>query len=351
MRSSLALLVSAALLSAQQPSPQQQETTIRTIVQLVLVPVSVMDRDGNFVVDLKPHDFELYDNGKKQRIDEDVLFHPLSLVIAVQASASMEKILPQVHKVGGVFDGLVTGETGEAAVVAFDHRVQTLQDFTNRPGATGEALKKIKAGSTTSALNDAALRAITMLKNRPKDRRKTLVLIAEPRDGGSESSLREVLTEAELHQVTIYSLNVSRFLAALTGRTEPPRPSPIPPGARHLPGPGGVNTPTYESQNQMGSWVPALAGIFKGVRGLMVANVLETYTGYTGGREFSFLNYRDLEKAIAGMGSELHNQYLLSYSPTNLSEAGYHEIEVRVKRGALTVRARPGYWAAAVPTP
>jgi VWFA-related protein len=350
MRSSLAFLVTAALLRAQQPAPQE-ETTIRTIVQLVLVPVAVMDKSGNFVVDLKPQDFELYDNGKKQKIQEDVLFHPLSLVIAVQANAAMEKILPQVQKLGGVFDGLVTGETGEAAVLAFDHRVQTLQEFTNRPGATGEALKRIKPGSSTSALNDATLRAISMLKNRPKDRRRTLVLIAEPRDGGSESSLREVLTEAELHQVTIYSLNVSRFLTALTGRTEPPRPSPIPPGARHLPGPGGVNTPTYESQNQMGSWVPALAGIFKGVRGLFVANVLETYTGYTGGREYSFLNYRDLEKAVAGMGAEIHNQYLLSYSPSNLSEAGYHEIEVRVRRGGLSIRARPGYWAAGVPVP
>jgi len=40
----------------------------------------------------------------------------------------------------------------------------------------------------------------------------------------------------------------------------------------------------------------------------------------------------------------LHNQYVLAYRPSNLSEPGYHDIRVRVSRPAVWVRARPGYY-------
>jgi hypothetical protein len=45
----------------------------------------------------------------------------------------------------------------------------------------------------------------------------------------------------------------------------------------------------------------------------------------------------------------LHNQYLLSYQPNNLSEGGYHKIQVVVDRPDLEVRTRPGYWKATEP--
>ena len=350
MKSTAALLVSAALL-AQQPPPaapgQESELRIRVPVQIVLVPTVVTDRDGNFITDLRPDEFALKDNGKMQKVEEDVIFHPLSMVIAVQANASMEKVLEQVRKTGPIFENYVTGETGEAAVVSFDHRVNTVQGFTDKPGEISEALKKIKPGSQSARLNDAVMLGIRMLESRPKDRRKAVVLISEARDNGSEVALREVLTRAEFAGVSVYSVNVNRFLAALTGRTEPPRPDPVPAGARRLPN-GQMSTPTTESQTQMGNWVPAITGVFKGTKSLFVDNVLETYTKYTGGREFPFLSYRDLEKALTAMGDELHNQYLISYRPNNLSEAGYHEIEVIVKRPNLRVRARPGYWTAGI---
>ncbi len=45
----------------------------------------------------------------------------------------MEKILPQIRRIGSLFDGLVLGDEGEIAVVAFDHRVQVLTNFTSDP--------------------------------------------------------------------------------------------------------------------------------------------------------------------------------------------------------------------------
>jgi hypothetical protein len=107
-------------------------------------------------------------------------------------------------------------------------------------------------------------------------------------------------------------------------------------------------TPTEVLQNrQTGNFVPMFVEIFKGVKGIFIDNPSEVYTKYTGGREFSFASQRGLDDAITAVGAEIHSQYLLSYTPNNLDEAGFHTIEVRVKgRPNLKVRTRPGYWIA-----
>jgi len=63
----------------------------------------------------------------------------------------------------------------------------------------------------------------------------------------------------------------------------------------------------------------------------------------------------DLERAVQSIGEELHGQYLISYSPDNKMEAGWHDIRVEVldrtgrARRDLKLRWRPGYWMAARP--
>jgi hypothetical protein len=61
------------------------------------------------------------------------------------------------------------------------------------------------------------------------------------------------------------------------------------------------------------------------------------------------VSQKDLEKITTALGEELHSQYLLSYTPNNLDEGGFHEIRVVVTRPNLEVRTRPGYWIAARP--
>jgi hypothetical protein len=56
-----------------------------------------------------------------------------------------------------------------------------------------------------------------------------------------------------------------------------------------------------------------------------------------------------LDREVAQLGNELHSQYLLTYSPNNQAEGGYHHIVVEVNKPGLTVRTRDGYWLAAKP--
>ena len=52
----------------------------------------------------------------------------------------------------------------------------------------------------------------------------------------------------------------------------------------------------------------------------------------------------DLDRAIASIVDELHNEYSVGYYPTNVGQAGeQRRVEVRVNRPQLVVRARTGY--------
>jgi VWFA-related protein len=333
------------------PSISTQEgdsATFRTGVNVVIAPTTVRDRNGEFVNGLQLQDFLLYDNNKLQKVNADVRDEPLSLVVAVQRSSNLETFLPKIQSIGSMLNQLVAGQDGEIAVVGFDHRIQVMQDFTHEGTKVSEAMRKMTPGSSNHAVIDATNQSLRMLKNRPRDRRRVLLLIAEKRDRGSELRLREALTEAQFDNVSIYSLDISTVVAALTDKGVPPRPPSVPAEAQHLPG-GYAATPTTVEQNYyLGNYVPVFVDIFKAVKSVFVDDTLDVFTRFTGGREYSFVGEKSLEKAVAGISDELHSQYLLSYAPNN-QEGGFHEIKVVVNRPNLEVRTRPGYWVAGRP--
>ncbi len=334
---------------AQPPAGGSVSPTIRVSVNTVIAPTTVLDRRGNYMANLKAHEFTLYDNGKPQRIQVDYAFVPISLVIAIQKSANMESMLPKIQRTASMFQPLVVGEQGEIAILAFDHRVQTVQDFTSDAAKIETAFKSIKIGSTQSALNDATQAATRMLRHRPEGRRRILLVFSESRDTGSSAGAREVLTDLQLANVLVYSVDISHLLAAFTSHPQPPRPSPVPPSAMP-PQFGGAQTPdTANYQNRMGNVIPAFVEIFKGVTGIFIDNPSELYSKFTGGKELSFKTERGLQDAIGQIGDEVHAQYLLTYSPNNKLEGGFHEIRVTIDRPELKVRTRPGYWMAARP--
>jgi VWFA-related protein len=328
------------------PSPDRPD--FGTTVRIVMAPVTVMDRAGNVVDGLSPADFRLYDNGKLQRVTEDMTSHPLSLVVAIQANGQVEKILPQIQKLGALLQAQVLGDNGEAAILDFDHRVQTLTGFTSDPDKIVAALKQIKAGSWTSRLNDAALESINLLKSRPANRRRALLLFSESLDKGSQIKPREVLQAAEFANVVIYSVDISRVLSSLTATPDPLPTDTRPPGAVHMPM-GQVATPTTDTQMQLGNWTPLLKDIFDVTKSVFIKNPLEVFTAYSGGRQYSFLNQRALDRAVSDFGAELHSQYLLTYIPNNQQEPGFHNIIVQVARPDLKVRTRDGYYLAGTP--
>ncbi len=344
----LALILSGVVAQPQSPAATDRPD-FGVTTNIVMVPVTVTQRDGSILNGLSANDFRLLDNNKVQKITQDMTTHPLSIAMVIQATTNMESMLPKIQKLSSLLQAQVLGDEGEVAVLAFDHRIEKLADFTSDEARLQATLKKLKPGSGSARLNDAAIEGIRLLKTRPATRRRILLLISEPHDKGSELRVREVLSEAEFAGVVIYSVNVSSIIANAT--TSAPATRSItdnnPPGSTFQPGPGGgIATSTTLSQNNMGNWAPLMKEIYTSAVDVFKKNPSEIYTSYTGGRGYAFGTQKELERAVSAIGEELHSQYLLTYSPNNQDEAGFHNIVVQVLKPDLKIRSRDGYYIA-----
>src|SRR3954453_326240 len=87
-----------------------------TSVTNIVAPVLVTDKAGNIIDGLQPNQFHLWDNGKEQNIQVDVTYEQISLVIAIECSARVESILPQIKHLGSLVQTII-GTQGEAAVI------------------------------------------------------------------------------------------------------------------------------------------------------------------------------------------------------------------------------------------
>lgn len=342
---------------APQSAPSQQQgkapdQSIRVRVNLVNAPVVVRDAKGELVLDLEQNNFRIFDNGVQQKIDGfDVGGAPLSVVIVMETSSRIQALLPAVRKTGILFTETVLGENGDAAVIGYDDDVRHLQDFTSDHDAIEKAITNLKQGGSGTRLYDALSTAVTMLESRPDSRRRVIISVAEATDGGSETKLGEVLRDAQLANITIYSVGLSSTVAQARGDQKNAQlPSATPPGVFGAPGiPGTPQTPTTEAQRGGGVDILSLATwIVQHTESVVKERPLEVATAATGGLYESPLKDTSIEKAIDDIGGELHAEYTISYRPSTMSSGGYHEIRVQVidARG-LTVRSRPGYYVGA----
>lgn len=335
---------------AKQPASTPKDDAdvpFRVTTKTVLVPTTVLDKGGNYINGLTVNNFRLYDNEKLQTINQDFSYEPLSVVLVIQANIDSEPILPRLKPLGVLLQGLVTGETGEAAILAYDHRFRVIQDFTSDPDRLDDSMQKITAGSSSARLIDAVGEANRMLRKRGQNRRKVILLVSNARDRGSEGRLEETLRAAEFDNVLIYALDMSKFLSSMLRKADVPRPAHggVPPEAVHTP--VGTNNPTNVNQNQnLGNWLQIIPTLGREIKDLSQLTPAETFTRFTGGKEYSFAKQETLERAMTDIGRELRSQYVLSYSPNNQSEAGFHTIRVEVmNRGdSLEIRKRSGYW-------
>ena len=333
---------------------QPADVTFKSDTAQVMAPTTVLSKStGEYASGLQAGDFELFDNDIKQKIEVDISYIPISLAVVVQKSAQTTDMLPKIMRIASMLDGVITGDQGIISLLAFDHRLDLLQDFTNEPEKIKTALAKLRPGSNSSRMNDAMMEASRMLvrADRENRRRKIILLIGETQDRGSEIKIREVLRQLEFHNIIVYPVNMSRWLNKLTQKNEAPRPDPFPVASRPMPH-GAVVTPTTIMQNTgfgFGNYTVLVKELFTATKAIFVSNPQELYAKYTGGREHDFVSQKGLEDAVQKIGEELHSQYLLTYRPTDKTkeDSGWHKIQVVVRKPGLEVRTRAGYWAAA----
>jgi VWFA-related protein len=310
--------------------PQGQSDTrnrIRVRSDLVIVPVTVKNRDGALVGDLQRDEFRIFcDNVEQQIIFFTSDPFPLSAVVLIDNDLSI-KSADQVQKsLTAISAGF--GPSDEVALVTYNEFTNVVDDFSFNNDQLFTKLKRLEldhhypgspvggpltAGPTANGkstetgqptqlgvrqelphkdLDDAIFDAATMLKGRGRDRRKIIFLISDGNNAKNnthtfDQTLQLLLTS----DVSVYSISVGHaFLQKQTLR-------------------------------------------------------LEKYASKSGGDTFYAGNDRGLEGLYSNVTEQARNQYTLTFSPQDTDRTqDFHSIEVRVRRPSLEVSTREGYY-------
>lgn len=328
----------------QQPPPVGP---IRVRVALVSAPVTVVDPKGQPILDLQQKDFRVYDDGAEQKIGSfDLGGEQISAVLVFETSSRIAPLLPSVQKAAIIFTQTIVGPSGEAAVLGYDSQVNRLLAFSTDDDKIEKSISTLRAGDSGAHLYDALSTAVGMLRERPSEKRRAIVVVGEASDNGSEEKLGRVLRDAQLSNVVIYSVGLSTVAAGARSQPTQSGPAPAtPPGTFGGPSfPGQPQTPT--SQGQYGGNIDLLGlaeWAVRNVTAVVKDRSLEIAAVGTGGTFQSAVRDAKIESAIDAIGGDLNSQYILSYRPSS-EQPGYHHIIVTVNRGGVKVRTRPGYF-------
>jgi VWFA-related protein len=299
----LILTATAALTFAQQSSPP--EYTLNVDVELVQLPVSVVDKNGHPVRGLRQEDFAVYEDKVMQDIvlfkQEDV---PLSVGLVVDASGSMQMKHDRLSKAALTFVQESNPED-ETFIVSFADYARLVQDFTTDHRRLKRALDRISPAGDT-ALYDAVRFASKRFENAFHDK-KVLLVVSDGQDNRSDHKLDEVLDHIRESDFVVYTVGLF--------------------------GLDGFNS----------NWP------FKP----KAKKVLEGFAKVTGGRAFFPKSLEDVDEVCRRIARDLRNQYTIGYRPSNEKRDGsWRVVKVQLnpskRMPKATVRTRQGYYAPSI---
>ncbi|HEX5069721.1 MAG TPA: VWA domain-containing protein [Vicinamibacterales bacterium] len=338
------VLAAASMSATGQERPTGQGFTFRSSVNLINVTATVTDAQGHFVSGLTLDDFELYEDGKLQQISQfESERVPVSLGIALDTSGSMngERIAAAQSAVNRFLYDLL-GEQDEVFLYRFESRPQLVRGWTEDRRGVGKALGSINVGGGT-AMYDTVAEAIPMFQAATR-RKKALVVISDGNDTSSHTDVNALRQQIRQTEVLVYAIGIdasgspskSYATASTSAPSSAPPSVPVPAA---FPGAPVIRTPPKANAPSGGRPSP---GPHMGGERLNV-DALRLITDDSGGRTEVIVSARDLDPATAGIANELSRQYFLGYSTSAPRDGRWHDIEVRVKKGTYTIRARKGF--------
>src|SRR5689334_22919406 len=187
------------------PTPAEQDDVVRVSTDLVVVNVTVLDKNGKFVPGLKRADFEVFEDGTPQRISTfSAEETPFAAAILLDTSGSMESRLTLGRSAAIRFlDGLRDEDV--AAVYSFDTKVEQWSDFS--PGRDLPQRVYGLKSRTMTALNDAIVRAADDLGKR-EEKRRAIVVLSDGGENFSHASSDKALDRALRANATIFAGNM-----------------------------------------------------------------------------------------------------------------------------------------------
>ena len=171
------------------PTPEPEYEVVRITSNLVIVPVSVTDGQGQPVLGLKQNDFHITEEGRAQQIAQmgDPEQVPLDIAILIDVSSSVSERFAFEELAATSFLKQVLRPTDSATVYAID-RTPRLEQSRTSANVAAAKLMTIKAatGPSPTAFYDTVSEAARYLaKNTPEQHRRVLVVISDGEDNFS----------------------------------------------------------------------------------------------------------------------------------------------------------------------
>ena len=243
---------------------------------------------------------------------------PVSVAILLDRSGSLDKHAYQVTRAGNAFlDHLLPGDRVSVQTLAADCQPLTT-DFSLVRGAIAAGLPSDPGSPIWAGLD----RTVSLLPDMTS--RRAVLLVTDGENDSAEGLLRQTNSASRPIGRCRYATPVTPFALTADGAT------------RHI--------------ERDGALVYAI-GISEG--GHLFRSTLERITSRSGGRRYDGDNENtNLSATFTEIADELHLQYLLGFAAA-APDGKPHEIDVRVKRSGMVVRARKSYFTgeATAPSP
>src|SRR6266542_1613535 len=292
--------VAASAMQAQQtpkpklsptPNPSETDQSERIFIRRVRLPITVMDKKGQFVPGLSKNDFLVLEDKLPQQIEtfsEDLgQTSPLYVAVLMDTSPSTAgKLKFEQESAMNFIQTVVRPKRDRVLFATFDDQVTLRQDFTDRLDLLDRAVFAVKKTGEKTALYDAIWQFCDQ-KMRSAQGRRALIVITDGDDTYSRADINDAIDIAQRTETTIFAISTK---AGLTS---------------------------------------AVPGVESGQVKDRVDKGLDRLCEETGGMAFFTGDMLSLERSFTKIARELRSQYLITYRPTNdRYDGSYRRVDV-----------------------
>ncbi len=260
-------------------------------VNLVELPVSVVNAAGAAIVDLQREDFRVMEDGKPQKITSFGFSTnlPISVGILVDHSGSMKPRLDEARKAAIAFFQDIISPKDRAFFGAFAWDPSSISPFVSNVEALKSQVVSMPEAEGGTALYDAIVSGL--YRFRTVSGRKALIMVSDGEDTVSRLTYDDMMKYVRASRVPIYFIGI------------------------------GISSLNFTVTSRMRS-----------------------ISAETGGVAYFIRNVDDLSTTYEALEAELRSQYLIGYyAESTRKDDKYRAIEVQTARDGVKVRTIRGY--------